>query len=428
MVEYSIGFLIVRSFFITIMTLGMMASLTDFRFSVRKLLVILLVYLSWVAFSCGVLLYVGGEVLLLRVFLLNVSFPAILISYWAAKDTPALAVFNYMTQIVFSLLAASFCRMLTELWKLPPMMNFVFMCLFYLPVIWLEWRFLRQPFRALAAVLPTRWWWVLTPIPCIFCAYLILLATWPQSYMDNDIQRIYLYTAILPLLVVYISVFIGLHNQYYVQLERQNAALVAIQVSALQQKLQATRDTAETVNILRHDLRHRLQTAAELVARGDREEALAFLDAAQMRLNQQKPVRWCRPPVLDAMFSSYFEQARRQEIAVDAQIALPDQLPVDEGELAVVFANALENAIHACAALPPEQRALWCKVISRPSIMLEISNPCAGPVTFDRKGLPVSSQQGHGLGSRSIYAFCQKYGASLKFCYENGWFSMRLVL
>ena len=164
------------------------------------------------------------------------------------------------------------------------------------------------------------------------------------------------------------------------------------------------------------------------MARGDREEALAFLDAAQMGLNQQKPVRWCRPPVLDAMFSSYFEQARRQEIAVDAQIALPDQLPVDEGELAVVFANALENAIHACAALPPEQRALWCKVISRPSIMLEISNPCAGPVTFDRKGLPVSSQQGHGLGSRSIYAFCQKYGASLKFCYENGWFSMRLVL
>ena len=48
------------------MTLGMMASLTDFRFSVRKLLVILLVYLNWVAFSCGVLLYVGGEVLLLR--------------------------------------------------------------------------------------------------------------------------------------------------------------------------------------------------------------------------------------------------------------------------------------------------------------------------------------------------------------------------
>ena len=97
MVEYSIGFLIVRSFFITIMTLGMMASLTDFRFSVRKLLVILLVYLSWVAFSCGVLLYVGGEVLLLRVFLLNVSFPAILISYWAAKEGKPLCVmlFNY---------------------------------------------------------------------------------------------------------------------------------------------------------------------------------------------------------------------------------------------------------------------------------------------------------------------------------------------
>lgn len=425
--EYSLGFLIFRCFFITIMTLGMMSSLTEFRFGARKLLLILLFYLCWVVFSSGVLLYVGGEVLLLRVFLLSVSLPAIVIAYWAAKDTPAQAVFNYSTQIIFSLLAASFCRMLSELWGFPPIMNLLFMCVFYLPVIYLEWRFLRRPFRALVAVLPTSWG-VLTLIPCSFSAYLILLATWPQHYTDHAVQRIYLYAAVLPLLVVYISVFKGLHDQYYVQLERQNAALVSVQVSALQQKLQAAKDAEETVKIVRHDLRHRMQTAARLVAQGKKDEALTFLDAAQMQLDQKKSVHWCQPPILDAMFSTYFEQARRQGIQVETSIVLPERLPVDEGELAIVFANALENAIEACVKLPAARRRLRCRVIARPGLMLDISNPCDGPVTFNPLGLPVSDRQGHGLGVRSISAFCKKYGAGLKFRWENGWFSLQIVL
>lgn len=425
--EYSLWFLIFRSFFITIMTLGMMASLTEFRFGVRKLLLILVLYLCWVGLSSGALLCLGGEVLLLRLFLLTASLPAIVIAYWAAKDTPAQAVFSYTTQIIFSLLAASFSRMITEELGLHYMMQILFLSIFYLSVICLEYRFVRRYFRALVAVLPTSWG-ILTPIPCAFSAYLVLVATWPQHYMYDNVQRGYLYAAILPLLVVYISVFKGLYDQYHVQLERQNAALVAVQVSALQQKLQAARDAEETVKIVRHDLRHRIQTAAQLVARGEREKALAFLDAAQMQLDQKKAEHWCQPPILDATFSTYFDQARRQGIQVEASIALPERLPVDEGELAIVFANALENAIEACAKLAPIQRVLRCRVIARPTLMLNIVNPCEKPVTFNPLGLPVSDRQGHGLGVRSISAFCEKYGASLEFRWENGWFSLQIVL
>lgn len=78
-------------------------------------------------------------------------------------------------------------------------------------------------------------------------------------------------------------------------------------------------------------------------------------------------MRWCRPPVLDAVFSSYFEQAKNQGIRVEAAVSLPDTLPVDEGELAIVLANALENAIHANLELPPEQRELRCKMVGIPA-------------------------------------------------------------
>ena len=69
-------------------------------------------------------------------------------------------------------------------------------------------------------------------------------------------------------------------------MERQNAALLTVQISALREKLHEMEEVEERIRVLRHDLRHQLQTAAELLSRGDRESALNFLDTARKRLDK----------------------------------------------------------------------------------------------------------------------------------------------
>lgn len=421
------AFLAFRTCFITIMTVGMMACMTEFRFGRLKLLCIMAVYSVWALCSSLVLLRLGGEVLLLRLFFFTISVPAILLTYWSANDSPSQAVFNYTTQILVSALSASMIRWLTDSLGLSGLVNLLLTAIFYLAAIYLEWRFLRKPFRMLIKVMPARWG-VLTLIPCVFCGYLVLVSAWPGSYLDNAVQRVYLYSALVPLVIVYIAVFKSLVSQYRIQMERQNAALLTMQISALKEKLQKVKEVEEGIRIQRHDMRHQLQAVRELLAQGDRNSALDFLDTAQKRLDEQKVVRWCRPPVLDAVFSSYFEQAKNQGIRVEAAVSLPDTLPVDEGELAIVLANALENAIHANLELPPEQRELRCKMVGIPGVMLEITNPCTGDVVFDGSGLPVSSRDGHGLGVQSISAFCQRHSAVCEFDLSDGWFCLRLVI
>lgn len=420
-------YLTFRACFITVMTVGMMASLTEFRFGRFKLLCIMAAYSVWAVLSNLVLLWIGGELLLLRMFFITISVPAILLTYWSANDSPAQAVFNYTTQILVSLLSASMIRWLTDSMRHPAHMNILLMGVFYLTAIYLEWRFLRKPFRMLIKVMPARWG-VLTLIPCVFCGYLILVSAWPGSYLNNEAQRVYVYAAIIPLVIVYIAVFRSLLSQHRIQMERQNAALLTMQISALKEKMQKVKEVEDGIRIQRHDLRHQLLAVTELVAQGDRDAALDFLDAAQKRLDEQKVIRWCSPPVLDAVFSSYFEQAKNQGIMVEAAVSLPDKLAVDEGELAIVLANALENAIHANLELPPQQRELRCKVVGTPGIMMEISNPCTGDVDFDDSGLPVASCEGHGLGVQSISAFCQRHCAVCEFELNGNWFRLRLVI
>ena len=89
------AFLVFRILLITIMTVGMMASMTEFRFGRRRLLGIIAAYSLWVACSSLMILKIGGELLLLRLFFFAISIPAIVLIYWAANDRPSQAVFNY---------------------------------------------------------------------------------------------------------------------------------------------------------------------------------------------------------------------------------------------------------------------------------------------------------------------------------------------
>lgn len=423
----TIFFLVFRTFFITMMTVGMMASLTTFRFRRRTLFLILAAYSFWVIISSVVLLWLGGELLLLRLFYLTISVPATVLTYWAANDTPVQAVFNYMTQILMSLLLVASVRLLTVSWGLSGLTNILLMGVLYGVVIYLEWRFLRQPFRRLIQMIPARWG-VLTLIPSVFCIYFIFVASWPGSYLENHVQVVYIYAAVLPLIVVYVAVFKSLYDLYCIQMEQHSAALLSVQIMALKEKVQSVKEIEEEIRVQRHDLRHRLQVVKGLVARGDQETALNFLDAAENRLDVKKNLRWCGPPVLDAVFAYYFEQAQKLSIRLETRISMPDTLAVDEGELALVLANALENAIHANMDMPESQREIRCKMVGYPSIMLDISNPCLGNVAFDSNGLPIAQKEGHGLGVQSIAAFCRKHGAVCQFEMADGWFRLRLVL
>ncbi|MDO4270940.1 MAG: GHKL domain-containing protein [Eubacteriales bacterium] len=208
------------------------------------------------------------------------------------------------------------------------------------------------------------------------------------------------------------------------------AELLSARVSALQNRLETARAADEAIRIERHDLRHKLQTLAALVEKDEKAEALAYIGASQARLDETKPARLCPDLVLDAVLSSYFDQARRRGIRVDANLAFPDKLPADAAELSTVFANALENAIHACEKLPAgTPRRIEVAVVPVPHFCVEIANTCGGTVELDGDGFPVSHEPGHGVGTRSMAAFFEKYKAVYQYkLTDDGMFRLRFLI
>lgn len=411
--------------YFTALGMTMVLLFLDSRYSRRR--TILTVYSTMILVMAAVaaIYRVGGAETMVQFYSLIAHVPSLLLVLTLSRFRGWRMVFQLLSTILFCGVIQHASGMIYYLsggsfWML--VLSYVVLSA---GVIWFLIRFLRPLFFQTLLELQQGWWLICLVMVTYYIIVIYLIPGYAGFERDSTILK----PAVSLLMVGFYSILMFLFTSIKHEMEaRYSAQMSALQLSALQSRMEAVNAAENAIRTERHDLRHRLQAVAELVSRGDKDAALDFLDAAQKRLDDQKEIRWCRPPVLDAVFSSYFDQAQNQGISVEAKISLSDTLSANEGELAIVLANALENAIHANLALPPEQRKLRCKMVGTPSIMLEISNPCASAVTFDSNGLPMAQREGHGLGVQSISAFCQKNGAVCQFDLTDGWFRLRLVL
>ena len=297
-------------------------------------------------------------------------------------------------------------------------------------------KYVRRPYRTLQARL-NRPWWLFTAVGGVY--YLLIMATSvPVGTPMPDtggLIRILLVMVLMPLTYLTIFQSLWLQMRTYESRQRemeaqQTAQMFSLQVNAMRHQTQAIQASEAALMNLRHDMRHALNSAAALIQSGETARALAFVQEFNQAVADTGARRWCRNPSLNAVLDFYLSPAQAEGIQVEARVDIPeDGLPADAMELSIVFANAIENAVNACRRQPPgEPRWLILSARVRPQLALEIANTFSGQVRFDAEGLPVTREEGHGFGTRSIAAFAKKYHAFFHCGVEDGMFRLRLLM
>lgn len=410
----------------TIGTLGMMCSITQFKHETKRTLLTLFVFSCYVAASSAAIIVLSGYTFFTRVCLLTISAPGIYLTFRLAGDQPSKAVFNYASQILLSTYVAISVTLIITKIQGSELTDFLMRLVVYCIIILLEYRFLRRPFLALSSIVQSGWL-ILAAVPCSLLVLFVMLTTFPVHFTENPTNIIYIYLLGVVIIILYFSIFQYLFMQYRFQTARHNIELMKFQIENLKEKMAQDAMAAEQSRIDKHDTRHKFQTASCLLQSGNVSEALDYLTRSANQLQAETSVTYCKDLLLNATLSSYFGQAKKAEIVLETHLSFPNTLPVDSGEFSVVIANALENAIKACCQLPEEQRIIVCKCIYKPKLMLEITNPCKDDIVFSKEGIPLSKEKEHGIGTRSIMAFCKKYGALCSFSLEDGQFTLKIV-
>ncbi|WNX85550.1 GHKL domain-containing protein [Agathobaculum sp. NTUH-O15-33] len=223
---------------------------------------------------------------------------------------------------------------------------------------------------------------------------------------------------------------------YLRQQQTHDNDVLRTQMAAVVRRADEITRQDEAERVFRHDLRHHVNALSTCIDAGAYEEARALLQRTQQTLNgleqtRQTITRYTGRPILDAVLSSYGDAFGRCGAQYRVRLALPDVLEPDLAELSTVLSNALENALHACLALPKgRERAV--KVLGEPhgaQFLLTVSNTCPDGVSLDPStALPRATRPGHGYGTRSIAIFAARWGGVLDYQVADGWFHMHLLI
>lgn len=288
----------------------------------------------------------------------------------------------------------------------------------------LAYKYLRPMYRKVQTY-TKKGWGLFAIIGFLFYLAITLMMTYPIPVTERDHQlpALCILFALMP--VIYLHIIGTLRHQHLAHQMEQQENIMKLQVEALTERLDALSSADERFRIERHDFRHKLQTIGALVEREEYGQLRKLTEEYSDDLDRTRIEMYSQFPVLDAALAAYIRKAEKWQIPVTHKLQFPDELPVPEAELATVLANALENAIHACQKA--EVPFIKLQAINTPRFMLRITNRCGGDIQFDENNVPTNYEEGHGFGTRSIVAFCEKYGVFYEFEAKDDTFSLQLI-
>lgn len=402
--------------------------LYESRYSFKKTLINTSIWMGLlIVFNVLSLLFLGSD-LMGKIFLLTCTVPSLFFFLFMAKERNGKFFFTFcLADTISAAVLVTTNLMDYYLGGGRHILLFILRLIAFPALEYFIWKRLRRPYLEIQNTISDSWN-LFTAMAAIFYLILSIFPTWPKPILERqyDVPVMILILLLLPL--TYSTIFLTLYQQLMRYRDQENKRLLEAQTIAIEKRAEMIQETSEKIRIERHDLRHRFQGLSVMLEKGDIQTALEYIGAAQNLLDEKITVRYCNNAILDAILSAYIDQAKEAEIQITAKLNIPDDLPVDAAELSTVFANALENAIHACCKLPVKDRKIVCKCVASPAFIFEIANTSKEDVIFNEKGLPVSFQMGHGFGIHSILAFTQKYNAVYSFRMEDGWFKLQIAI
>lgn len=366
----------------------------------------------------------------MKIYVLVVHVPIFLI-FWITVKTSAIKVIFAIFTAVFSIYPANVVMTIlshTAWWLYPAGFYIIYIALCAVLLL-LIYRFFKTNFNYLIKNYSGRSFIKLCLLPLAY-------------YMGNYYLGMYNYDDVLSaeVIVQRSLLFIITLIAYVLILDiakstREKEALQEIKMAlsslleSSKQQLSVMKTTQEQARVYRHDMRHHLAMIGAYLGEGEVEKAENYVKLTQADIKVITPKRYCENSTVNLILSSFVAKASSKGVDIVVDAELHPELSISETELCALLANGLENAVEAAAQVVDEKfRKVRISLQTHKSnLLILIENSFKGKVSMEG-GLPQSSREDHGFGTRSIAMIAEKYKGYCSFEAKEEIFTLRIVL
>lgn len=249
-----------------------------------------------------------------------------------------------------------------------------------------------------------------------------------------DAQSLVL-SAALVLMTAFID--IGVVRYLLGVLRRSEQAYTADVTRDLEESLVEYREQAERERLVAQEVgaevEQQIASAREALASGNITATDNYLHEG-MEAAAQAQVSHCDNVVVASVLESKARQCAESGVDLVSAVVLPDDLPMEDAEVAAIFFNLIDNALHECEALiattPESQghgeplRITVRSDIQAGQLFVEVTNPCRKGAEAKRQAAArrVDATVFHGLGTSIVSDIAVQHGGVAEFAERDGTF------
>ena len=189
---------------------------------------------------------------------------------------------------------------------------------------------------------------------------------------------------------------------------------------------QSLRREHQQLRTLRHDLRNHATALQGLLAQGETQRALAYLDQLVHSPALASQRNFCDNETANVVLSAKAKEMAERGLRGIFQVALPTCLSLSDADLCALLGNALDNAMEAAEKSGDPVVHLRCQV-EKGLFMLQVENALAGDETPDLTTTKADKTT-HGFGLPGMREIARRYGGSLEAAAKQGRFILTACL
>lgn len=189
----------------------------------------------------------------------------------------------------------------------------------------------------------------------------------------------------------------------------------------------AVKEAMETVNVKCHDLRHQIRRF-----RSENMLPQSVAEDIEKSISDYASITFTGNAVLDMALTESNRICARRGIRASYMADGKLLSFMSDEDVYILFSNLLDNAVEAVSVCAEELRTMGLRLEKKGPALVSVSvyNYC-GRVSFVyADGLPATTKPRkdiHGFGLRSVRRICEKYGAALDICPEDGFFNVNIL-
>jgi two-component system sensor histidine kinase AgrC len=393
----------------------------------RKNMLFLSCYVLLSGFLQFELYYVFGSKFIEKSYPLLIHLPVVIFFYYIFKKRLNLVLFALFTSYIFTAPRRWIGQVVSLLFNNDPTVLIIAKVIASVMLLFVIYKYLCPYVNRILKYSSSRIT-LLTVVPAI--SYCIAYAT--TVYTDALYHSNMLVVGLFS--VGFNSVFYLFIIAYSIEMDKNFASQIEQTILEMQRdttliQIEEYKKSQQQGAIYRHDLRHHLQYLSTCIAENHTDEALAYITKVDTDVAAILVKQYCENTSVNLILSAYATKAKNNNIDIEVYAVVPMVISMHFTDICVILSNGIENAIHACNKIENESNRkirVSCKFENK-KLLLEICNNFDGEIQFEGD-IPISTEQNHGLGVKSIIACVKKYQGLYSFTEENGIFTMRGIL